>query len=521
MKRRNFIQLSSLFTTGAIALPGQVLSAFNNSPLLDRLNFDNTNDRIMVIIQLKGGNDGLNTVIPLGRFDTYAKLRPDIYIPKNKGIFLDSNLSSDAEVALHPSLTDFKHLYDQGKLSIIQEVGYPNHNRSHFKSTDIWLSGGDGKQHKQLTNGWMARYLENAFEINSYLDPLGIQLGNKAPSLGFHTEEEHTLSINLSGQDPAGFFSLVSSIGAQVPDFDPTSDFGKIIQHITQVEKGVDNYAKRISEVFNKGKNSATYPDTSLANQLKTVAKLISGGSKTKIFLANHGGFDTHNQQVVGNDKTKGKHATLLNQLSEAVMAFQNDIEQLGLADKIVTFTFSEFGRKISQNGNLGTDHGNFAPLFVIGKNITSGVIGTNPNIDDLGKNDQLKTMQHDYRDVFSNLLRDWMGASDTVINKTFMTDITPKKFSLINTPVEKTEIKIYPNPSSKELKIKTENLPKDKVVLEILSVKGKSIHQKELTIGAENNISIDISSLKQGIYFSRLTTKDRKVLTQKKFIKN
>ena len=393
MKRKDFIKISALGGM-SIMVNGHSMSSVSKKFLFENFDCNGFDDRIMILVQLRGGNDGLNTVIPLNQFDKYAQIRPNIHLEnggKNSLINLDNTLTIEDQVGLHPSLTGFKDLYDKGSLNIIQAVSYPKHNRSHFKSTDLLLTGGDGEQENfNIETGWIYRFLESQYGQQISQDPLGIQLGSNKPSLGFHSEEEHAIDLNLSGQDPAGYFSLISSIGNIPVSKTPKSHYGENLQKIMEVEDDIVEYGERISHVFNNGNNEVSYPETEFADQLKTVARLLSGGSKTKFFLVSLGGFDTHNAQVENGRKHVGKHADLLKTLSEGIVSFQNDLESLGLADKVVTATFSEFGRKAVENGNSGTDHGNMAPLFVIGKGVKGGVSGTNVDLSTIDNNGQL-----------------------------------------------------------------------------------------------------------------------------------
>ncbi len=213
--------------------------------------------------------------------------------------------------------------------------------------------------------------------------PLGIQIGDPNPSLGFHAETDHQNVINLYGQDPAGFYSLVQTIGgAPLPNV-PDSEYGDELRYIMGVEKAVDEYSVYITQAFDAGSNAiSAYPQTTLAYQLKTVARLIKGGCKTKIYLCNMGGFDTHGDQLAPEGiVTLGGHADLLRNLSDAVKYFFNDLDAMGLGDQVSACTFSEFGRCAKENGSKGTDHGTLAPMFIYGKAVQAGVNGTNVNL--------------------------------------------------------------------------------------------------------------------------------------------
>ncbi|MEL7123868.1 MAG: DUF1501 domain-containing protein, partial [Bacteroidota bacterium] len=403
-------------------------------------------DRVLVILYLAGANDIVNTAVPLNQLSAYASNRANIRLPESALINLDSSLPDNQLLGLHPNLTGFKSLYDEGLLSIVQRVGYPTPNRSHFASEDIMLRGIDGTvQIDSEEEGWVGRFLKDRYPnyrggpFGEELDPLGIILG-KAPSTGFHTEEEHEVSINLSGQDPAGFYNIISSLSGEPITQFPNSDHGKILQYLTSIEKSTQVYSERISEVFNRGSNSmsAGYPDTDLGDQLKTIARLLSGGSMTKVFMARKGGWDNHVNQVVGSNTATGNHANLLGDVSNAIQAFQNDLKALGVDQRVCTVIFSEFGRKIEQNGNMGTDHGTLSSMFVVGSQVQAGVMGQNLDLNDKDRQgaanpDQL---QHDYRSVFSSILQDWLGASDGALLSSFPN--TPSDIVLNNIPLIK-----------------------------------------------------------------------------------
>ena len=439
MNRRQFFKTSAplgLFPVMA-NLPIKGIAA--TSPLA--FNPCHVTDRSMVIIFLSGGNDIINTTVPLDQLDDYVYARPNIHLPQNSLIDLDTTLPSERQIGLHPSLTDFKAMYDEGMLNIVQRVGYAQPNKSHFKSLDNWLTGSGGALPDRET-GWIGRFLSDRYPGYSgspFLgepDPLGILLGNMNAT-GFHTFDEHKMEINLSGQDPAGFYTLISSLGgAPIPNI-PNSEHGEMLMHLAAIDESVNVYAERISQTFSNGNNSSVnYPGSNLGDQLKTIARMLDGGSRTKIFMANTGGFDTHGGQVDPADTTQGRHANLLGGVGSAVKAFQDDLKNMGLDQNVVTVIFSEFGRKIIQNGSYGCDHGTLNSMFVVGKGVEAGVHGTNidlTNLDNPGAAhpDQL---EYDYRVVFASLLQDWLGANDTSLANTFLSSqyIGPK-IPLIN----------------------------------------------------------------------------------------
>ncbi len=233
MKRRNFIKLTSTVSVATL-LPTEVFSMFK---AVGMTTCPNVYGRKLVLIQLSGANDGLNTVVPLNQYDTYATLRPTIKLNNtgvNALINLDTTLPLANQVGLHPIMTGFKSLYDTGFMRLIQGVGYPSQDKSHFKSTDLWLTGGDGTAaNNNVGSGWMGRFLENYY--TNYLTanfPLAIELGSSDNSLGFHGVEEHGMSLNISGQDPSGFYNVVNGLGGVAPTNIPDSEYGDLIQFI-------------------------------------------------------------------------------------------------------------------------------------------------------------------------------------------------------------------------------------------------------------------------------------------------
>ena len=387
-------------------------------------------DRVLVVIHLNGANDIINSTVPLDQMGQYQSVRPNIFIDQQKLITLDSNLPDQQQIGLNPGLLAFKDLYDDGHLAIVQRAGYPVPNRSHFSSESIWLKGVDGNGGINTEEeGWIGRFLKDRYPTFKGLpfgnqpDPLGIMLGVGSDT-GFHSNEDHDFHINLAGQDPAGFYSIISSISGEPIEYIPPTDQGELLHYMAAIEKSTQIYSGRISSVFNAGINSpgAAYLDNSLGNQLKTIAKFLAGGSTTKIFFGRTGGWDTHVREVDQSDTSLGAHRTLLEELSHNLKAFQEDLNALGLGSRVTTVLFSEFGRKIIQNGSWGTDHGTLSSLFVLGNQVQGGVYGANidlSNIDTQGAPDASQ-LEHDYRGVFGTLLRDWMGSDAQNLQKAF-----------------------------------------------------------------------------------------------------
>ena len=531
MKRRNFIKLSSTASVLSL-LPTDVFALFKSAGMET---CPNINGKKIVLVQLAGANDGLNTVVPINQYDKYASLRPNIKLSNtgiNGIINLDTNLSLADQVGLHPSLVGFKSLYDSGLMRVIQGVGYPTQDKSHFKSTDLWLSGGDGTPANNVSqSGWVGRFLENYYA--DYLTanfPLGIQLGSSENSLGFHGEVEHGMSLNINGQDPSGFYSVINGLGGAAPNNIPNSEYGDLLKFILENDTSSNTYAQTISAAFNSGSNSLTYPNTSIANQLKTVARFISGGLQTKVYLVKIGGFDTHDLQVAAKTTSHlGKHADLLTQISESIKTFITDLNNQNKGDDVIAVTFSEFGRKAAENGNLGTDHGEIAPMFVFGSSIAPGVSGTNINLNEavLGNNYQVQTVQHDYRRVFSTILQDWLGANNATLDLSFYNYTTNSGYA--NTKITnmiksqnmvppscynykvlelddfeiKNEVVVYPNPSSEIISVHS---PNNINSITVYSIDGRSI-QTYINPITSSDFTIKVQNLPVGLYTLKVNT--------------
>jgi len=537
MKRRDFLKLSA--TTSAMGLLPLELSAMLKSVNIDSCDISN---RKLVLINLAGGNDGLNTIIPINDYDTYANLRPSIKISDsgtNSYLMLDNTLPNSQLIGLHPALTGFKSLYDKGWMRVLQSVGYPAQNKSHFASTDIYSTGNDGNSWSNGNeSGWIGRFMETYYanELNN-LYPLGVQIGSNKTSLGFHGEAEHGLAINISGQDPSGFYSELNGLGGTPPSVIPNSDYGLELQYIIDTDRLSNQYSQAISNAFNSGNNTSSYPNTDLSNQLKTVARLISGGLETKIYIVRIGGFDTHNNQNEGANTIQGKHNDLLTEVSEAIEIFFNDLDSQSLSDDVVGLTFSEFGRKAKENGNFGTDHGEIAPMFVFGKPINGGVSGNNVDLSEAtsDNNFQLETVQFDYRQTFGTLLQNFLGSNDTVIDTAFFNYTNNQSFtnSKINELIKDSfsveadcysqtlaldefnpqtpykEWFVYPNPVRNLLQVHS---TKELAIIQYRVLNNRSQIILQGTHHLKNGkLEVNIERLKSGVYFIQIISDGKK----------
>ncbi|MDO6595739.1 DUF1501 domain-containing protein [Oceanihabitans sp. 2_MG-2023] len=390
MKRRQFIKNSSLAST--LFFVPSFVKAF------EKIAIEGLGYKKLVIIQLSGGNDGLNTVIPY-KNDLYYKLRPTISIKENKVIKLNDT------IGLHPSLTPLKKLYDQGLLAIVNNVGYPNPNRSHFRSTDIWQTASDSSEYIQ--SGWVGRYLDafgknyyNAIEID---DSLSLMMKGENIS-GIATKSASRLYS--ASQDP--FFKKILSY--QNDEHLSEHNLGYLYKTMIAAESS----AKHIFFNAKKVVKSNDYPNNGFANQLKTMAQFINSGMDTKVFYSSLGGFDTHSNQ---NNKQK----VLLEMYAESMEAFVRDLKQQNTFKDTLILTFTEFGRRVQQNSSNGTDHGAANNVFIIGDNLKKqGLYNDLASLSDLDANGDIK-YEIDFRTIYATILKKWLQVDDKIIlNKSF-----------------------------------------------------------------------------------------------------
>lgn len=411
MKRRDFLQN----TIPAAILPS-IIDQFSFRVLGDNpvmaalLNTYVETDRVLVIIQLNGGNDGLNMVVPLDQYSNYFNARTNIALQENRVL----RLNGTNAVGLHPAMTGLQNLYNNGKLRLVQAVGYPNPNFSHFRATDIWMSASNSNQ--QLYSGWTGRYLSDQFTNypsgypNSTMpDPLGIQIGSSA-SLTF---QGPSVNMGISLSSATNFYNLINGIEDPVP----ATRAGNALQYVRLVAKQSNQYSSRIAAAAAAVPTQGTYPTpNTLADQLKIVARLIKGGLKTRVYMVSMGGFDTHASQTNTTDTATGTHATLMQRLSDAVKAFQDDLKGLGIEDRVLGMTFSEFGRRIKSNASTGTDHGAAAPMFVFGSKVNPGITGVNPTVPNNATTNDNIPMQYDFRSVYATILQNWFCVDNTTL---------------------------------------------------------------------------------------------------------
>lgn len=358
-------------------------------------------DRVLVIVQLAGGNDGLNTVIPYGD-RAYYNLRPSIGIAEpGRGDQAALQLDAGQGLGLHPNMAAFKSLIDDGVASVIQGVGYPNPNRSHFASTDIWETARlDGKG-----NGWIGRYFDCT--CNGTPMPEGaVAIGRTAPlammgsvqkPVSFESAELFRWigeDLHPALEDPYQALNRAGVVGDAKDD----SQAAFLMRTALDAQVSSDRIRAAVAKT-----PLVSYPQTNLARQLRTVAAMVRDGMPTRVYYVSLSGFDTHAGQP-------GTHGNLLRQLAEALQAFQRDLKAQGNSGRVLTMVFSEFGRRARQNASQGTDHGTAAPMFLVGDMVEPGVRGEHPSLTRLDGGDLVYTL--DFRSVYAGILEDWMGAA-------------------------------------------------------------------------------------------------------------
>lgn len=509
MKRRQFIH------TFPVAVGGMTVTAYASSPLIQSMaaNLYET-DRVLIVVQLNGGNDGLNTVFPLDQYDTLYKFRDNLLMPQNKILNLND------KTGLHPAMDRFKQLYDDKKLAVIQSVGYPSFNFSHFRANDIWVSGSASKD--DLNSGWLGRYLN--YEYPNYPvgfpnptmpDPPAIRIGSNV-GLGL---QNNNINMGISINNTNDPLNLAGNIYR-----DPvTNDCkGKEVAYIREIQRQTDKFGDVVSAAATKGKNVSTLytpSGNSLSDALKIVAKLISGGLKTRIYWVNIGGFDTHSNQAVSSDRTTGSHATLLKRVSDGIYAFLDDMKIQGFEDRVVGMTYSEFGRRVKSNASGGTDHGAAQPMFVFGKKILPGVLGVNPTIDPNSTTGSNIPMQYDFRSVYASFLKDWFCVPDADLESIMLYKMQslpildagnclPTDTHNQNNKAGENLVYAYPNPFVERTSIKFESKGGYSLI-QIFNNAGvlvKDIYSGDLPEGSYKQ-DVDLENMPNGIYYVRVQT--------------
>jgi uncharacterized protein (DUF1501 family) len=385
---------------------------------------------ILVVLQMAGGNDGLNTVVPYAS-DYYHSARPKI------GLSADKILKVNDDIAFHGALGGFKNLYDAGNLAVVQGVGYPNPNRSHFRATEIWQTASDSEKIEKY--GWLGRYFDNAC---AGADPtVGVTIGNQLPE-AFFAKKPTGICFNnpqsyrfMASGDATESYKKLNELemSAPLPDGGPSMGpeensggsiamlpagmpmtGGRAVDFISRTALDAQMSSDQVRDVAARAQNQAVYPNSPLANSLKLVARLIGGGLPTRIYYVSQGGYDTHTNQVATQQR-------LLQDLGDSTKSFVDDLKAQGNMQRVLVMTFSEFGRRVAENANGGTDHGAAAPMFIVGNKVKAGLLGRYPSLapQDLFEGDIKYNV--DFRNVYAGVLENWLKTkSAPILGKQF-----------------------------------------------------------------------------------------------------
>lgn len=389
LSRRKFIQRSALATAGTMLIP-QFLKAWEKSFV--------EGDKILIVLQLSGGNDGLNTIVPFQN-DIYFQSRPKLALKPEK------ILKVSDELGFNSALEKLRSVYDQGYMSIINNVGYPNPDRSHFRSMDIWQSA---NPKEYLNTGWLGRFLDsncdgmehNAIEIDDTL------------SLALKGSEIKSMAL----RDPARLYKATHNpMFKAMSENQPAMDADPIVSYLYKTAAETVSSAAYIYGQTKTYSSTTQYPNSDLGGRLKTIGTLINSGVNTRVYYAALSGFDTHVNQA-------GQQERLLTQYAEAVSSLIQDLESHGNLDRTMILTFSEFGRRVSENASGGTDHGTANNIFVFGKKLKqAGFFNSTPDLKSLDEGDLV--YQVDFRSVYATLLNKWMNAdASKILNEEFPT---------------------------------------------------------------------------------------------------
>jgi uncharacterized protein (DUF1501 family) len=394
LSRRDLFRVGGLISIGLTA-PSWLSNIARADVIRRAKGFNPAKDTVLVVCQFSGGNDGLNTVVPYAN-KSYYDLRPQLAIGEDKVLKLTN------EVGFHPSMSGLADLYKQGKVAVIQNVGYPRSNRSHFKSMEIWQSA---SPESDLKYGWLGRH----FDTQMNTGPL-----NPVVALGLSTDKPHA----LSGQKASiPCFASLADIQSMVGDPDaermlraiqgPEAPAGSTARVVQQANKSALDAMAQLSKQLSGFAPKQTYANDPFGNGFRQIAHLIATSPQTRVIYFSAGGFDTHARQI-------DSHERLLGGFSNAVSAFQKEIEAIGKDKNVIVLVFSEFGRRCYENASIGTDHGKAGPMFLIGSSVKGGLHGPVPNLNDLDDGD-LK-FGVDFREVYATTLDSWMGGDSEVV---------------------------------------------------------------------------------------------------------
>ena len=497
--RRDFITRSSLAAGAAsFVLGGRQVSALGHAPLLQRLARLNSN-RSLVIVQMAGGNDGLNTIIPVNN-DIYYQVRPSIAIPGNQAVMLDD------ETGMHPAMAALQPMWGEGQMAVLQTVGYPSHNLSHFRSTDIWASGSSSDDY--LRSGWTGRYFDNQFPNYGQEPPdfpVAIRIGGASATL----MRGGDLTMGMSLSSPRQLQDLAED-GTVYDEADvPPTAHGDELSFVRSIFNASFRYRDSVVEAAGSAENSVEYPDDGFSETLAVIARMIKGNLGARLYVLEIGGFDTHSGQL-------SRHQQILGRLAGGMSAFYADLATGGAQDDVLAMTFSEFGRRVEENGSAGTDHGTAAPMMLFGGGINGGFYGDAPDLAGL---DGAGNMHHsfDFRQAYSTVLTQWFGLPAADVEDILYGSFEPLGFVADpvgtdggpSAPLDFVVEGNYPNPFTNRTTLRFRLGQSGPVRVRVFDLAGREVralHDGPLPAGT-HTLPFDARDLPSGTYLYQIDT--------------
>ncbi len=397
--RREFLRSSVLGGALAWTLPAFINNTFVSlaAAASDRAlqTVTGRDHPILIVLQLAGGNDGLNTVVPFAN-DEYHNARPKLALAGDKILQLREGLG------LNGAMPELHRLFHEGDLTILQNVGYPNPNRSHFRSMEIWQTASDSD--RVAKQGWLGSYFDNACEGEDAT--VGISLGRQLPQ-AFHGKSGKGIAAGIGVGAGGGMEKMMEMGSASEEDGSTVTDFsgefpqdGEVLNFLRRTELDGLVSSQQISRITKASRPKTEFPNSALGLQLRTISQLIAGGMPTRVYYATQGGYDTHSNQAQS-------HERLLGELDSALGALMKELAIHGLSERVLVMTFSEFGRRVAGNASGGTDHGAAAPMFLLGGPVKGGIVGSSPDLGNLNRGDLKHEL--DFRGVYGTILDKWL----------------------------------------------------------------------------------------------------------------
>ncbi|WP_299337744.1 DUF1501 domain-containing protein [uncultured Psychroserpens sp.] len=479
--RRSFLQALGLAGAGTMMVGGMPLSASSNSKLAAAISSSET-DRVLIIIRLKGGNDGLNTIVPVYDYDTYASYRPTVRQ------HLDQVTLLGADFGMPNYMNDLLNLWDNGAMKVVHGVGYEDSSQSHFAGSDIWASTDPDNS---TQSGWLGRHFEELYPeylINPPSIPAAVQIGSVGNLIFDGPSTNYAFSVANPNQ-----LEAVAENGTvhDMSNF-PECIYGEQLEFMRGTTNTTYQYAGTIHDAYTEGSNSFEYADSDLGQQLSIVARLIKGNLGSKVYMVTLGSFDTHANQL--ND-----HKALLTDLANSIKIFYDDLAAAGLDDKVLSMTISEFGRRVNENGSNGTDHGTAAPLMLFGPAIQgNGFVSQHPDLNNLDEDGNLNHTQ-DFREVYATIMQEWLCidsnlVDEALLNQNFVrVDLGFNCDTLSVNDFNQNRFKHFVVYTDQDTIIKIKNPYTQHMVIKLFDIMGKEITtlKNEMVFAGDHSLSL------------------------------